>query len=936
MPFCAARLTRSLEGQQIDAFANRQTAQTATLGASHRTHALNTATNSERLDEAQQQVLDRRSHRHSGQQAIGYPERPASPPPPVSEHGVDTTGSPGKRSHRSSVASQTNNDDRQEDMLSKDVKESFERAAKIMQQAMGVSGVLFLNASVASFGGSRPSADGSTLNSSDLASNSDANANESSGERSGDSVLEETTDSSSHRSPRSRQQLCSQFGSAYQPAPDDGVPRMLHRGVPEAFLQSLVKRFPYGRVFNFDNNKLLSSDEHSDSSTAVEAQSASESAAAAIKNQKRRRKTARTEMDQASILKLFPGVRSLGVMPMWDSHRERFFAGAIIWTYSRSRVLSYQDDMNYLGAFCDVIMAETGRLDSQAEMRAKQDFISSISHELRSPLHGILGAVDCLQDGDQNSAPQMLQMIDTCGRSLLDVINNLLSHANNRKHHRIGKSKSNRFGLAGFRSSEPVIDLASLTEEILDTALWSAPPAISRLRPREQLNNLPQKNGASAVKLILDIDSNNLTESRWLFHVDAGAWRRILQNLTTNAIKYTDPGGFYTVTLSARPSTPSRSSRIQRIELKCTDSGRGMSREFLNEGVFTAFKQEDSHTQGTGLGLSLVRSLVDEMGGTIGVESSKGVGTTFTIDVPLTRATSGRHQNAHSSEDERSRARFDGITFGLTGFGAEGGDDDRVIAAKDLVAQSIGTQCLALGLARHSSTEAAKPKPDVSFISEHAALSAKSAAPKTSVSPSGSWDSCVVLCDSVKSSRILAKDLPGATIVSQPLGPRKLAKSLLSCLDSIAIASKPASRDITAPRPPHAERMISEQSLLSSDGERTAQSWPTAALPLRNGQSQDSSPSSPRSSGFSVLIVDDNSVNLTLLRGFMKKLGHRSISATNGLEALEAYQDAHTKAPTRMPNGTLPPTVIFMDIVRNPVSKSFLESSSRISLLLAI
>ena len=88
------------------------------------------------------------------------------------------------------------------------------------------------------------------------------------------------------------------------------------------------------------------------------------------------------------------------------------------------------DEINYLGAFCDVIMAEVGRLDVQADVQAKTTFISSISHELRSPLHGILGGVECLQELlDPSTGGQMLQMIDTCGRSLLDIINNLLDHA---------------------------------------------------------------------------------------------------------------------------------------------------------------------------------------------------------------------------------------------------------------------------------------------------------------------------------------------------------------------------------------------------------------------------------------------------------------------------------------------------------------------------
>ena len=97
------------------------------------------------------------------------------------------------------------------------------------------------------------------------------------------------------------------------------------------------------------------------------------------------------ESDSTKIQNIFPGIRSFAILPMYDSHRARHLAAAVAWSYNPARLFSFQDDLNYLSAFCDVLMAEVGRLDSQNEVRSKTSFIASISHELRSPLHGILG-----------------------------------------------------------------------------------------------------------------------------------------------------------------------------------------------------------------------------------------------------------------------------------------------------------------------------------------------------------------------------------------------------------------------------------------------------------------------------------------------------------------------------------------------------------------
>ena len=92
------------------------------------------------------------------------------------------------------------------------------------------------------------------------------------------------------------------------------------------------------------------------------------------------------------------------------------------------RVFTNEQDLSYLAAFSNSAMAEVARLDMKLADSAKADFISSISHELRSPLHGILGMTDLLKDSDLDGQQvSHVATIETCGKTLLETINHVSS-----------------------------------------------------------------------------------------------------------------------------------------------------------------------------------------------------------------------------------------------------------------------------------------------------------------------------------------------------------------------------------------------------------------------------------------------------------------------------------------------------------------------------
>lgn len=110
--------------------------------------------------------------------------------------------------------------------------------------------------------------------------------------------------------------------------------------------------------------------------------------------------------------------------------------------------------MHFVTAFSDVVVAETRRLEVFTSDKAKSEFISSVSHKLRSPLHGILGSVGILM-GEQleNATSVLIEQIGSCGQALLEIIDHLLDFSKSRKseaHQRCGEELQDRPQVPGF------------------------------------------------------------------------------------------------------------------------------------------------------------------------------------------------------------------------------------------------------------------------------------------------------------------------------------------------------------------------------------------------------------------------------------------------------------------------------------------------------
>ena len=241
--------------------------------------------------------------------------------------------------------------------------------------------------------------------------------------------------------------------------------------------------------------------------------------------------------------------------------------------------------------------ADVRRAIEEAELAnaAKSEFLSRMSHELRTPLHAILGFGELLGRGEL-AAPQheQLDQITKAGRHLLELINEVLD---------LSRIEEGELHL----SLEPV-----LVEQVVSEAMGMlAPLAAARSVTLEP-------------PLAKDLAMHVLADRQRL--------KQVLLNLLSNAVKYNRDGG------SVRVTTTRDDDGIARIEV--ADTGIGIADEDLVR-AFAAFERlgaEATEVEGTGLGLALTRRLIEAMGGSIGVDSEVGRGTTFWLDLSVVSA----------------------------------------------------------------------------------------------------------------------------------------------------------------------------------------------------------------------------------------------------------------------------------------------------------
>ncbi len=301
--------------------------------------------------------------------------------------------------------------------------------------------------------------------------------------------------------------------------------------------------------------------------------------------------------------------------------------GSYRWFAADGSLTRYEDGMpkHYYGLFRDIHeevlveqSLEEAKKSAEAANAAKTEFLLRMSHDIRTPINGIMGMLD-IEDkfpDDVKKLAECRKKIRDASGMLLDLINEVLD---------MSKLESGEIQI-----EHVPFDLISTCKEVYY--------AISKQAEDKDIEIVQEDCSAK---------TNRVIGSPLHF-------KRIVMNIMGNAIKYNkDHGKIY-----INCKTFGDDQGKVNFEFKCRDTGIGMSPEFLKR-IFEPFTQEDSNARtkyaGTGLGMSIAKSLVDKMGGTITVESVKNQGTTFDVILPFEiDKSAAKNETAEGNASEAS------------------------------------------------------------------------------------------------------------------------------------------------------------------------------------------------------------------------------------------------------------------------------------------
>jgi len=304
-----------------------------------------------------------------------------------------------------------------------------------------------------------------------------------------------------------------------------------------------------------------------------------------------------------------------GRIPSYSmEQRLRCKDGSYKWILSRGKVVEYDQKgkpLRMAGIHTDITKHKDtehelifAREEAETANRAKSQFLSSMSHELRTPMNAIMGFSQLLKINKTQPLTEVqlsnINEILIAGKHLMSLINE-------------------------------VLDLSKIETGHIDLSVSKVKVSNVIAQSLQLIMPLAQKRGIEVIiiKDDVQIDIDTLIEEQYFAWLDETRFKQVILNLMSNAVKYNNEYGKVTLSYS---KTKNNSFRIS-----ITDTGNGLNNE-QQQQLFKAFNRlgfEQTDIEGAGIGLVITKKLVELMGGSIGVDSEVGVGSTFWIEIPV-------------------------------------------------------------------------------------------------------------------------------------------------------------------------------------------------------------------------------------------------------------------------------------------------------------
>ncbi|KAF2205061.1 hypothetical protein GQ43DRAFT_460273 [Delitschia confertaspora ATCC 74209] len=802
-------------------------------------------------------------------------------------------------------------------------RRTFRRAAEFLRDALDVEGVLFLDGLIGFHGSLMPDAEPEQ----ELETQLEQQPHKALGQAKPRSSVENTTSAPSDQHENYLQDSSKHVKRVYTSADfqknvltsrpgeilglshnPDKKPAFLQlspttKGLPEldeGYLQEFMEKHAHGMVWYFDKSGLcfsLQGDEL----------------------------VPETEHDELQRLQhSFPGARQIIFHTMTDPVTLKRLAGFFAWTTKDVPVFTDSADHRHIRDFLHMVEAELSRIDTMAAMKQQESFVASVSHELRTPLHGILGAAQFLKETDINSFQRgLIETIDSCGTTLHETLTSVLSYAKINQFERM-RDKPRQSGpqespwaLAGkavnpeserdFHGLYMGANIAALCEEVVSVV--------------EASDSYIKTNGSRDLTVSMEAEYRD----NWNFITEPGALRRIALNVIGNAVKYTAHGSvkvsLRTTDLKAEKGGPRSGSEhpTRLVIFACKDTGRGMGKTFVENHLFIPFSQEASvSSSGVGLGMSIVKSLVSLLGGEIQVSSEVNQGTEVQVRIPMMIGSSDPKTSQPSElrfEDDVRRLRQRELSVVVHGF-----PEEQASTLRSYLVDWFG--CRILSVDEDSSV-------DITIVDEG---EQEITGEFFKTAPKYGKRGVLLSVTHAKMTKPLIMT-EGYNIwerVPRPLGPNNFSKALTTCmrkLDEFRKSGKASveerkveevdetgklepigdrqpdlwtqlPNDHDGPLPKPFIQPLSEEMTLETDGAVNVTN-PIQSLSAQQGRAcfkdkdenvdESSRPRKPR-----VLIVEDNAINLQLLKVLIQKRSLcRSLeTAMNGQIAVDCVKNA--------------------------------------------